>query len=54
MTSKPEYIHVNPAFNLRLPPELKLELAAEAKKKGRSLNSEINYRLRESLRPKYR
>jgi predicted HicB family RNase H-like nuclease len=38
-----------PAFNLRMPTELKLRLAAEAKTNGRSLNAEIVQRLLRSL-----
>jgi predicted HicB family RNase H-like nuclease len=39
----------NLAFNLRMPPNLKLALVAEAQANGRSLNSEIVYRLQKSL-----
>lgn len=38
-----------PAYNLRMPTELKLRLAADAKANRRSLNSEIVYRLQRSL-----
>jgi Arc-like DNA binding domain len=38
-----------PAFNLRMPNDLKAQLRAEAEANGRSLNSEIVYRLRMSL-----
>jgi hypothetical protein len=36
---------------VRLPPDLKKALDAEAAKNGRSRNSEIVYRLAQSLRP---
>ena len=37
-------------FGLRLPPDLKAELEQSAAKHQRSLNAELVYRLRESIR----
>jgi hypothetical protein len=38
-----------PAFNLRLPPDVRKELERCARENERSLNAEIVYRLRRSL-----
>jgi hypothetical protein len=40
---------VRPRFNLRLDPELHHALTTEARRELRSLNAEIQYRLRQSL-----
>ena len=40
---------VRPRFNLRLDPELHDALTTEARRELRSLNAEIQYRLRQSL-----
>lgn len=51
--SKADYTHRLPAFSLRMEDELRDKLEKQAKRNGRTLTSELNYRLNRSLANEY-